>query len=266
MALLVPTECRACACHRSAPLCGIDDEEGLAERIVLDRKECARQSEFPRSLYKSPSGISFSGKVRGLDSFDQAGELICSANAMCCFPLIYKEAHWRVLIPKNVKRIDHIIEAQPDCLSDEGLFCDLPRHGEAEFARHLRPLGVPANATERAVRGQNRSPKRDGVYRAEQRGESRLVSTRTKEVGRELLIGKLRAESGKQTMVNTRKEVDMGWWKVSEILVAQGHRELGEEVMRFISRMPPPRSDREMIAEKLRKHHRDARAPEGPTL
>jgi hypothetical protein len=41
-----------------------------------------------------------------------------------------------------------------------------------EFARHLRTLGVPANATERSVRGQNRSPKLDGIYRAEQRGES----------------------------------------------------------------------------------------------
>ena len=41
-----------------------------------------------------------------------------------------------------------------------------------EFARHLRALGVPANATERAVRGENRSPKLDGIYRAAQRGES----------------------------------------------------------------------------------------------
>jgi hypothetical protein len=140
------------------------------------------------------------------------------------------------------------------------------REWRREFARHLRLLGVPANATERAVRGQNRSPKRDGLYRAEQRGESRLVSTRTEEVRRDLLIGKLRAEPGKQTVINTRKEVEMGWYKVSEILVAQGQRKLGEEVMRFISRMPLPGSDREMIAEKLRKHYRDARAPEGPTL
>jgi predicted transcriptional regulator len=140
------------------------------------------------------------------------------------------------------------------------------RQWRQEFARHLRLLGVPANATERAVRGQNRSPKLDGLYRAEQRGESRRVSTRTEEVGRDLLSGKLRAEPGKQTMVNTRTEVDMGWWKVSEILAAQGQRKLGEEVMRFVSRMPPPRSDREMIAEKLRNHHRNARNPEGPTL
>src|SRR5580700_4382690 len=33
-----------------------------------------------------------------------------------------------------------------------------------EFARHLRALGIAANATERSVRGESRSPKRDGIY------------------------------------------------------------------------------------------------------
>ena len=51
------------------------------------------------------------------------------------------------------------------------------REWRREFARHLRALGVAANATDRAVRGQSRSPKHDAIYRAEQRGESR--STRT---------------------------------------------------------------------------------------
>ena len=59
-----------------------------------------------------------------------------------------------------------------------------------EFARHLRALGVPANATERAVRGENRSPKLDGIYRAEQRGESWRARSRVEEVGREILSGR----------------------------------------------------------------------------
>src|SRR3984957_14811887 len=41
------------------------------------------------------------------------------------------------------------------------------RRWRSEFARNLRLLGVKANATERAVRGQSRSAKRDGIYRAE---------------------------------------------------------------------------------------------------
>jgi hypothetical protein len=134
-----------------------------------------------------------------------------------------------------------------------------------EFARHLRALGVPANATERAVRGEARSPKLDGIYRAAQRGESRHVRARVEEIGQELLTGRLRPEPGKATLVETRKQVEQGWREVSEILAAQGHRELARDILRFVGQMPPPRSDREVIAEALRKHIRDRGAREAPT-
>jgi hypothetical protein len=134
-----------------------------------------------------------------------------------------------------------------------------------QFARHLRVLGVPANATERPVRGENRSPKLDGLYRAEQRGDSWRARVRLEEVGREIVRGSLRVEPSKEALIGTRKEVERGWWEVSEILAAQGQRDLAAEVVQFVGGMPPPRSDREMIAEELRKHHRDARAREGPT-
>ena len=139
------------------------------------------------------------------------------------------------------------------------------RRWRQEFARNLRALGVPANATERAVRGENRSPKLDGIYRAEQRGDSWRVRVRVEEVGREILGGRLRNEPSKETLIETRKAIERGWWEASEILVAQGHRELAKEVRQFVGRMPPPRTDREMIAEALFRRHRDARARESPT-
>jgi hypothetical protein len=139
------------------------------------------------------------------------------------------------------------------------------RRWRQEFARHLRALGVPANATERAVRGENRSPKLDGIYRAEQRGGSWRTRSRVEEVGREAFSRGLRTEPGKERLIDTRKAVERGWWEVSEVLTAQGHRELAKEIKQFVARMPPPRTDREMIAEELRKRHRDARAREGPT-
>lgn len=134
-----------------------------------------------------------------------------------------------------------------------------------EFARHLRELGVPANATERAVRGENRSPKLDGIYRAAQRGKSWRIRSRVEEVGREILGGRLRNEPGKETLIETRKAIETGWWAISEILISQGREELAKEIKQFVGRMSRPRTDREMIAEELRKHHRDARAREGPT-
>jgi len=130
------------------------------------------------------------------------------------------------------------------------------REWRQEFARHLRALGVPANATERAVRGENRSPKLDGIYRAEQRGESWRVRARVEEVGPEIFREKLRNEPGRETLIETRKMIERGWWVASDILARQGQRKLAEEVKQFVDRMPPSRTDREMIVEELRKHHR----------
>lgn len=132
-----------------------------------------------------------------------------------------------------------------------------------EFARHLRVLGVPANATERAVRGENRSPKLDGIYRAEQRDESRRVWARAEEVGRELIRGGLHTEPGKKKLIETRKAIERGWWAASEILGAQGERALAKKVKQFVGQMPPPKTEREMIAEELRRHHPEAHAREG---
>ena len=134
-----------------------------------------------------------------------------------------------------------------------------------EFARHLRALGVPANATERAVRCEHRSPKLDGIYRAEQRENSWRTRGQVEEVAWELLKGKVNAGQGKDTLIETRKAVEQGWWRMSEILAAHGQKDLAAEVKWFVSRMPPTRSDRELIAEELRNHLRDARTREGST-
>ena len=128
-----------------------------------------------------------------------------------------------------------------------------------KFARHLRALGVAANATERAVRGNPHSPKLDGIYRAEQRGESHHTRARVHAVAGELRNGHLQTEPGKARLVQTREAVQRGWEAASELLMAEGRSELAGEVARFAAQMPPPRTDREQIAESLRKHLRDAR-------
>jgi predicted transcriptional regulator len=133
------------------------------------------------------------------------------------------------------------------------------REWRMEFARHLRALGIAANATERAVRGESRSPNRDEIYRAERRGESHHTRARAGAVAAELSNGNLRVEAGKARLLETRKEVERGWWAVSDILVAEGRAELAEQVRRFSAQMPPPRTDRESIAEALRGHTREAR-------
>ena len=139
------------------------------------------------------------------------------------------------------------------------------RRWRGEFARQLRVLGVPANATERAVRGENRSPKLDGIFRAEQRGESWRGLTRLEEVGRDILAGGNRTEPGKEMLIETQNAIERGWWEASKILADQGQRELAKEVTQFVGRMPPPKTDWEIIAEGLHKHKREAHYSEGPT-
>src|SRR5262249_41560368 len=46
------------------------------------------------------------------------------------------------------------------------------RGWRAQFAANLRELGVAANATERAVRGETHTQKRTAIYRADQRNGS----------------------------------------------------------------------------------------------
>ena len=133
------------------------------------------------------------------------------------------------------------------------------REWRKEFARHLRAHGVEANATERAVRGNRLPAKLDGIYRAEQRGESQRTRARVEGVARELLKGELRADSGKARLLETRKEVERGWSAVGDILKGEGRGELAKEVWRFSAEMPPPRTERELIAEDLRRRVRDAR-------
>jgi hypothetical protein len=133
------------------------------------------------------------------------------------------------------------------------------REWRREFARHLRALGIAANATDRGVRGESRSPKRDGIYRAERRGESRDTHARAEAVASELLKGNLRVEAGKAKLFETRREVERGWWAVSDILVAEGRPDLAAQVRRFSAQMPLPRTDRESIAEALRSGTREPR-------
>jgi type IV secretory pathway VirD2 relaxase len=138
------------------------------------------------------------------------------------------------------------------------------REWRHEFARDLRALGVPANATERAVRGESRQHKLDGVYRTELRGDSRRTRQRVEVVAGELVNGNFRPGSGKAKLLNTRHEVHRGWNAVAEILKANGQPELAARVKEFVARMKPPRTTKELLARHvlaLRQHSTEERHP-----
>jgi hypothetical protein len=125
------------------------------------------------------------------------------------------------------------------------------RHWRTEFARNLRVLGVGANATERAVRGETRTSKKDGIYRASLRGDSTFILAQAESVAAHLHNGNVRADSGKHKLVKTRKAVESGWGSAANLLAKDGHHDLASDVRRFVDWMPPARTERELVADKL---------------
>ncbi len=153
-------------------------------------------------------------------------------------------------------------------VSEQGLRLNIRketlRGWRQEFAHHLREQGISANATDRAVRGQSRTHKSDEIYRATLRGESKHTRARVESVASDLVHGSIRVEPGKERLIRTRTEVEHGWRAVRDILVAQGHHELAAQVKQFIERMPPPRTEREIIAAGLIERAKECRMERAP--
>jgi hypothetical protein len=138
------------------------------------------------------------------------------------------------------------------------------REWRSEFARHLRELGVAANATPRYVRGETGLRKADGIYRASLRGESTYMRERAEAVAQELAQGRLRVEPGKASLVNTRNEVRRAWLAVGDILIRERQPELAAHIRRFADQMTPPLTEKEWVATRMAERAREPRVREGP--
>ena len=131
------------------------------------------------------------------------------------------------------------------------------RHWRSQFASHLRGLGVAANATERAVRGESRSAPKDGIYRAILRGDSTYLRAMAEVAAKGMIVGGgARPEAGKRTLLETREAVRLGWQAVANNLVAYGDRRLAAEVIDFVGWLAPPLTAQERLAQSIREFAR----------
>jgi len=133
-----------------------------------------------------------------------------------------------------------------------------------EFARHLRDLGVEANATNRVSRGVTRPQKINGIYWADQGGRSTHMHERISEVARELARGDLKVEPAREQILATRRAVVRGWLAVAETLEKQEEKDLAVAVRRFVQEMPAPLTEKQWIAAQL-ADDRPARSPPART-
>jgi hypothetical protein len=126
------------------------------------------------------------------------------------------------------------------------------REWRRQLARHLREHGVAANATERAARGVTKPQKRDGIYRAARRRDSTHWRQRTAAVAREMRPdGEIKPDPGKAELLETRFHVVRGWNAIADDLARQGQADLAKEVRRFVTQLPPVRSEREWIRDRI---------------
>jgi hypothetical protein len=132
------------------------------------------------------------------------------------------------------------------------------RYWRSQFASNLLELGVAANATERAVRGQPRSPKLDGLFRAERRGHSYDLQARRSEAAEPIALGPLVRDLGAATLRRTRADVLFGWQRTAARLKAQGDKDLADRIGEFTAEMSPALTDRELLVYKPR----DFRSPQ----
>lgn len=137
------------------------------------------------------------------------------------FTAVRKFAEDRFALQHRYAMVLHMDEAHPHvhvvvkAMSEQGERLNIRkatlREWRQGFARNMRGLGVDANATEGAVRGQNRKPLKDGIYRAAARGASHHLRERVTAISRELASGQFRSGTGQETLRRTRVAVLTGW-------------------------------------------------------
>jgi hypothetical protein len=94
------------------------------------------------------------------------------------------------------------------------------------------------------------------MYRALQRGASRRIFEHVESPG----MGRNCASeaSGRESLLHARAQVEQGWLAAAEVLGRQGKGDLAWYVRRFVEALPPVRTDRELLAEALRRREREA--------
>jgi hypothetical protein len=126
------------------------------------------------------------------------------------------------------------------------------RDWRAQFAANLRGLGVSANATERAVRGESRVHRSDGYFRSSERGESTRIHGLLQEIG-DGIQGKSngRPDRGEEKLRRTRAEVVEGWRTVAANLQASGDHQLAGRIRVFLSTMRPPQTEKAWFTRQV---------------
>jgi hypothetical protein len=134
------------------------------------------------------------------------------------------------------------------------------------FAQLMREQGIAANATPRAIRGENKRARREGIFKAQRYGKSSALRERVIGIAKELSRTGTVEDPARARLLDTRKSLVSSWMKAADVLDAQGEEILAGEVRYFAKHLPPVLTDRQRLAAQyLRLKERQRRVePQGP--
>jgi hypothetical protein len=127
----------------------------------------------------------------------------------------------------------------------------LLRDWREDFAHLMREQGIAANATPRAIRGENKKKPREQIFKAQRYGTSTALHDRVAGIAQELSRSKTVADPARERLLETRKSLVSTWMKAAEVLDAQGEIILAGDVRYFAGHLPPVLTDRQRLAAQF---------------
>ena len=127
----------------------------------------------------------------------------------------------------------------------------LLRDWREHFAQLMREQGIAANATQRAIRGENKRKRREGILKAQRYGKSTAMRARMIGIATELGCYGTVEDPARTRLVETRKSLVSAWLRAAEVLDAQGEEILAGEVRYFAKHLPPVLTDRQRLAAQF---------------
>jgi hypothetical protein len=127
----------------------------------------------------------------------------------------------------------------------------LLRDWREHFAQLMREQGIAANATPRAIRGENKKTRREGIFKSQRYGRSTGMRDQAIGIAKELARSGTIEDPACAKLLETRKSLVSSWMRAAEVLDAQGEEILAGEVRYFAKHLPPVLTDRQRLAAQF---------------
>jgi hypothetical protein len=134
-----------------------------------------------------------------------------------------------------------------------------------DFARLMREQGIAANATPRAIRGENKKKSHERIFKAQRYGKPTALLARVNGIAQELSRSRTIVDPAREKLLKTRESLVSTWMNAADVLETQGEIILAGDVRYFAKHLPPVLTDRQKLAaqfvgfvKKQRETQRDA--------